>query len=172
MLRRLPEQCEGSGAPGCAGLAWQEASPGQECCGWEALVQRRQCSAPLAPAHARKQHNIRTKLLWYTKLPSQQRYTLTSHPRLTVCRLKTRGYGTAAVVDSSCMKSSFEVKLDFLYLRSLVFKHWAARHTSGPRHVRCTVKNDPNLLHWSKKNNDKVTWHIDAATAPKWSIEY
>lgn len=58
-----PEQCEGSGAPGCASLASRAASPDQENCGWEVLVQRRPCSGPLAPAHMRKQHNISTKIV-------------------------------------------------------------------------------------------------------------
>lgn len=54
----VPEQCEGSGAPGCASLASQVASPGRESCGWEVVVQRRQCSGPLAPAYIRIECNV------------------------------------------------------------------------------------------------------------------
>lgn len=51
----VPVQCGGSGAPGCAGLASQAASPGRESCGWEESAQKMLCSGPLGPAHSNQQ---------------------------------------------------------------------------------------------------------------------
>lgn len=55
-IRRLPVQCGGFGALGCAGPASREASPGQESCGWEEAAQRTRRSGPPGPASDQRQH--------------------------------------------------------------------------------------------------------------------